>query len=489
MATSYEEALKKQQEDEALLKALGYTGQNTGNTGAAAMASQADQVRLATENAQNNAQAQNAASGYAPGSGVLAARQYLQSIQQNKPAAYQNRYSAQLEDILGQIQGRAPFAYNAEDDPLYGILADAYTRNGRRAMQDTLGEATALTGGYNNSYAQSAAQQSYNRYMDALSEKIPELEARAYQRYNDEGDRLLQNYQLLNQAENQEYSRSRDTYSDWLNERQLARQDYDTEYSRDYGMWQDARNFAEQVRQFDQNYDLTKSTDERDYAYKVATAIMQKGMLPSAELLMQAGISEADAKMIAGIVEDAVMYGGGNGMGVVNTKKKSGTGSAGKATTQGEALLSQTDAQGLIDEYNNRAQKIENLIIDATNTGEKEANGFLRGFGSTQTGLQEKIIDALLNSGYTNESITAQPDIINAQRQALGITGGQTTTSDKNAKANLETIASAYQNILKNAALSTGGTVKTNKNLLKAPEGGTNGLNVKKSDYWPKKKN
>lgn len=417
MATSYEEALKKQQEDEALLKALGYTGQNTEITGAAAMASQPDQVRLATENAQNNAQAQNAASGYAPGSSVLAAQQYLQSIQQSKPAAYQNRYSAQMEDILGQIQGRAPFAYNAEDDPLYGILADAYTRNGRRAMQDTLGEATALTGGYNNSYAQSAAQQSYNRYMDALSEKIPELEARAYQRYNDEGDRLLQNYQLLNQAENQEYSRSRDTYSDWLNERQLARQDYDTEYSRDYGMWQDARNFAEQVRQFDQNYELTKSTDERDYAYKVAMAIMQKGMLPSAELLMQAGISEADAKMIAGIVEDAVMYGGGNGMGVVNTKKKSGGsgngGNSQKSDTGGNSFLGNIYGAG----YN----YAENALEKAYNTGEKIAEILSK---QDNTSFIQRVAANALNSnaqGILNSiakiGVREYDDILNAAQK------------------------------------------------------------------------
>ena len=42
-------------------------------------------------------------------------------------------------------------------------------------MEDTLGKAAALTGGYASSYAQSAGQQAYNGYLQELAALVPEL--------------------------------------------------------------------------------------------------------------------------------------------------------------------------------------------------------------------------------------------------------------------------------------------------------------------------
>lgn len=58
-------------------------------------------------------------------------------------------------------------------------------------MADTLGQTAHLTGGYGSSYAQSAAQQSYQRYLQQLSDVLPQLQSAAYSRYRDEGDALL----------------------------------------------------------------------------------------------------------------------------------------------------------------------------------------------------------------------------------------------------------------------------------------------------------
>ena len=45
-----------------------------------------------------------------------------------------------------------------------------YVKNGKKAMLDTIANATALTGGYANSYAVSAGNQSYNDYLNNLNE-------------------------------------------------------------------------------------------------------------------------------------------------------------------------------------------------------------------------------------------------------------------------------------------------------------------------------
>lgn len=60
---------------------------------------------------------------------------------------------------------------------------DMYSRHGRRAMQDTLGEVSARTGGLASSYAGAVAQETYDNYMAELSDRYPELVKAAYSMY------------------------------------------------------------------------------------------------------------------------------------------------------------------------------------------------------------------------------------------------------------------------------------------------------------------
>lgn len=58
-----------------------------------------------------------------------------------------------------------------------------YERYGRRAMQDTLGEISARTGGLASSYAGAVAQDTYDNYMAELADRYPELVQAAYSMY------------------------------------------------------------------------------------------------------------------------------------------------------------------------------------------------------------------------------------------------------------------------------------------------------------------
>jgi hypothetical protein len=108
-------------------------------------------------------------------------------------------YVDQLNSLYNQIVNRKPFQYDLNGDLLYRQMADRYTQMGQQAMRDTMGQAAALTGGYGNSYAQSVGNQAYQQYLTALNDNVPELWDRAYQVYQGEGDRLLQQYQLASQ--------------------------------------------------------------------------------------------------------------------------------------------------------------------------------------------------------------------------------------------------------------------------------------------------
>lgn len=124
----------------------------------------------------------------------------------NKPQ-YQSEYSKYIESGFNNLNNRQPFSYDYTKDPLYQQYAESYTREGQRAMQDTLGQISARTGGLASSYAGTAAQQSYNQYMSELNDKIPDLYQLAYGIYSDEYNRALQQLQTAIDLDQMNYTR------------------------------------------------------------------------------------------------------------------------------------------------------------------------------------------------------------------------------------------------------------------------------------------
>ena len=160
---------------------------------------------------------------------------YNKMLQQSKtPTAptYDDSLRKQQNALYGQIAGREPFQYDAKNDPLYGIYRDRYIQNGRMAMKDTMGQTAALTGGYGSSYGQAVGQQQYDAYLQGLTDVIPELYGQAYQQYQDEGDRLRQQYQMLGDQADTAYSQYRDQLGDWQYERAWQEQQDQTAYAR-----------------------------------------------------------------------------------------------------------------------------------------------------------------------------------------------------------------------------------------------------------------
>lgn len=120
---------------------------------------------------------------------------------------YTNKYSAQIGSLLRDVLGQDEFTYDPNTDPTYQQYEESYTRVGQQAMEDTLAQVSARTGGLASSYAGAAAQQTYNGYMAALADKVPELRQQAYQEYLNRGAAKRQDLQLLQSLEELAYSR------------------------------------------------------------------------------------------------------------------------------------------------------------------------------------------------------------------------------------------------------------------------------------------
>ncbi len=231
---------------------------------------------------------------------------------------YNGSYDTQLTDLYNQITTRPNFQYDATQDPLYQGMKDQYIQGGKLAMRDTMGQAAALTGGYGSSYGQQVGQQAFDAYLQNLSAVIPDLYNSAYGRWQDEGDRLLQQYSLLGQQRDAEYGRYRDELSDWENERAYQTQLESQEYSR-------------QQQAFSNLYALIGSTGYSPTDQELAAAGMSR---EAANALLQ--------EYLRGVTPAATGGGGGGGGG-------GGRSSSGGSSTTSSDTAANTGNWGFVD--------------------------------------------------------------------------------------------------------------------------------------------
>lgn len=262
---------------------------------------------------------------YEASDAVKQAEALLQQHMANKPGEYQSQYGDQIEQLIGQITNRGPFTYDVNADALYQQLTDQYVQQGRMAMMDTMGQAAALTGGYGSSYGQSVGQQAYQQHLQGLTEMVPDLYQMALNQYLQEGEALYDQVSLLGAQDEQAYGRHRDSVDDYYTQLQQLYAQMADEREFDYSAWADGRDFAygqysddrayayqqerdriadeqwqkeydEQIRQYNQNYALSKSKSsggsgvyaggvEEEDPYEKTVNMLLYGGYSSAEML------------------------------------------------------------------------------------------------------------------------------------------------------------------------------------------------------------
>ena len=199
---------------------------------------------------------------------VKQAYEMLQEHMGSKPGEYQSAWADQVNAILDQIMNREKFSYDLNGDALYQQYKDQYMMQGQQAMMDTMGQAAALTGGYGNSYAQTAGQQAYQGYLQKLNDVVPELYGMALDQYNQEGQNMLDQYAILAAQDEKDYGRYRDSVSDYYDQLQQMYNQYNDERSYDYGKWADERDFAygqERDQVADDQWQAEFDEDKRRY--------------------------------------------------------------------------------------------------------------------------------------------------------------------------------------------------------------------------------
>ena len=205
-------------------------------------------------------------------------------LQQGQPAAaaaapsvYGGAYDKEIADLFGEYKARPAFSYNVDGDALFRMYKDRYTQNAKRSMKDTMGQAASLTGGYGSTYAQGVGQQAFDETMRGLTDKIPELEERAFSRYQREGEDILNRYNMAQQ----------------LGAADQATRQYQQEWDFQQQQYGDQRSDAEREWDFRQGQ-YADSKAQQAYG-NLSSAILESGYTPTAEELAAAGMTAQQA--------------------------------------------------------------------------------------------------------------------------------------------------------------------------------------------------
>ena len=183
--------------------------------------------------------------GYQQSNSVLEALRKKQEAE-NAVANYGDfNYTNQgaYDSVINDILNRKDFSYDMNADALYQQYKNQYQALGELAMQDTIGQASALTGGYGNSYAVSAGSQAYQSYLNQLNDKIPELWSLARSAYESDRAADYDKYGMLSADRQNQYGEYLDKYGMLVDNRGYYADAYNNAYSQDYTQWADNRNY------------------------------------------------------------------------------------------------------------------------------------------------------------------------------------------------------------------------------------------------------
>ena len=188
---------------------------------------------------------------------TAAAKKKLEEIEANRPGPYKSNWSGTINNLMDKIVNQKDFSYDFNADPLYQQYKDQYTQLGKQAALDTQANAAALTGGFGNSYAATAATQANQQYLTQLNNVIPQLYSLAMDKYQMDTDKLYNQFSAVGNQEDREYGQYRDTVTDWKDDRSY----YYNKYNDSIGNDQFVANYNQSENQFNQNMAYNRERD------------------------------------------------------------------------------------------------------------------------------------------------------------------------------------------------------------------------------------
>lgn len=264
-------------------------------------------------------------STFNPDTGKWNTQYWFDNSWQNSPvpsaSKYVSPFSGKIDNGISNLENKK-FSYNPESDPSYQAYKRMYNREGDRALKSTLSSVSAAQGGI-SSYASQAAQQASNYYAQQLTDKIPELEQLAYQKYQDDYNNdlnLVNLYKTLDDTGYNRYADARDyAYKENYDNRYFkylddTRNDSNEHWQKEYdrNIYNDKVNEYQWGMEFNQNATTLSNEDRRKTRSDIIEA-MQYGYTPTPEEMQYAGMTNDDVAYMKNYMallqgEDSAVY-------------------------------------------------------------------------------------------------------------------------------------------------------------------------------------
>lgn len=230
---------------------------------------------------------------YVESQSVTDSRNAMKAHDANKVSPWTGgTYGDSLKQAMNKITNREKFSYDLNGDALYQQYKDRYINQGKMAMMDTVGQASALTGGYGNSYAVTAGNQAYQESLKGLNDIVPELYQLAYDKYNREGEELYNQYSLINNAYNTEYGEYRDKVADWNTEAERLSNRYYNEANMDYSRFSSDRDYYTNAYNNERTTDYGRYSDDYNRAFSSYQQQVSEEQAARQYALQQAQLAE-----------------------------------------------------------------------------------------------------------------------------------------------------------------------------------------------------
>nr|DAX92717.1 MAG TPA: hypothetical protein [Caudoviricetes sp.] len=183
-----------------------------------------------------------------------------------------NAYINDVNDLFEQIMSQEQFSYDPQKDALFQMYKKQYETQGNRAMQNQMGVASAYSGGYNSSVAQTSAQQQFQNSMDELSQKAAETYQNSLDMYKYQQQNLLDRYNVtrdMNNTGNDAYWKQLGVKQNKANNAYTAYTDDKTfqynQYSDDRNYWSQQKQNAQSQINWQKDYNQTENWNRKNY--------------------------------------------------------------------------------------------------------------------------------------------------------------------------------------------------------------------------------
>lgn len=187
---------------------------------------------------------------------------------------YDDPYQGELIRQREAIYNRDPFSYDYREDDLYKSILAQKEKEAEKAYKDGYAQLSRQFDGDIPVNMINKLLTTKGEIIDQADSYIPQLRQLAYGMYQDEGNKMMQDYNLTQQAAAEDYDRWRSDRDFIISgiENAYGRDRYDKEFDYNKGIddWQkavDERNFNYAKETDDRNFNYAKTVDERNFDY------------------------------------------------------------------------------------------------------------------------------------------------------------------------------------------------------------------------------